>query len=67
MQNSKQGLRSGNVECVFQTAVGCNSCQLRCLFRVSFAVMCFAEEHVPSEAEEPRELSQEEVFTVSGN
>lgn len=67
MQNSKQGLRSGNVECGFQTDVGCNSCQLRCLFRLSFAVMCFAEERVPSKAEVPRKLNQEKVTTVSGN
>lgn len=67
MQNSKQSLRSGNVACGFQTDVGCNSCQLRCPFRISFALMCFAEEHVPSKAEVPRKLSQEKVTTVSGN
>lgn len=67
MQNSKQGLRTGNVECGFQTGVGCNSCRLRCPFRVSFAVMCFAEERVPSKAEVPRKPSQEKVTTVSGN
>lgn len=66
-QNSKQGLRTGNVKCGFETGVGCNSCQLRCPFRVSFAVMCFAEEHVPSKAEVPRKLSQEKVTAVSGN
>lgn len=66
MQNSKQGLQSGNVECGFQTDAGCNSCQLRCPFGVSFAVVCFAE-HIPSKAEVPRKPIQEKVTTVSGN
>lgn len=67
MQNGKQGLQSGNIKCVFQADVGCNSCQLRWPFRISFAVMCFAEERLSSKAEVPSNESQEEVTTVSGN
>lgn len=55
------------VECGFQTDVGCNSCQLRYPFRISFAVMCFAEESASPKAEVPRKWSQEKVTTVSGN
>lgn len=43
MQNSKQDLGFGNVECGFQTGVGCNSYQPRRPFRVSFAIKCFAK------------------------
>lgn len=61
VQNSKQGLVFGNLECGFQTGVGCNSYQLWCPGRVSFAVRCFAKEGVPSKAEMLRKLSQEKV------
>lgn len=67
MAKSRQGLQSGNIEYVFQADVGCNSCQLRCPFRISLAVMCFAEERLSSKAEVPSKESQEEVTTVSGN
>lgn len=46
LQNSKQSLQSGNIVCVLQADVGCNSCQLRWPSRISFAVMCLLQKNV---------------------